>query len=303
MRYNDKVILKGFYCGYSMGNNNESEIFMLKKNALAAAIAVLLTFTACGTSEKSDSSKSESSKISESETEEVTEAEEDSEEESEEETSEEDSEEESEEETEKNEATKATESKDFTPVAGLSENYADLGKRCFAYDGKVYTLGENTLQDLIDGGIPFKENELNNSGNNVNKNYETSCYTVKINDYVSIQLTFINTTDSNITEAECLLSEIRFYTIYVPKPDFDDSRNEEIINNINDAAEHLCFAFPLTLTKEQLLANNSETTEEDEYNNVEYKIKSEVYLGSSGYTFEFNDDTNQLEEVYITWMP
>ncbi|MDO4304486.1 MAG: hypothetical protein Q4D94_11275, partial [Bacillota bacterium] len=62
----------------------------------------------------------------------------------------------------------------FTPVAGLSDNYADLENRSFAYNGKLFTLGTSTLQDLIDGGIPFEENDLNNKGNNVNKNYETS---------------------------------------------------------------------------------------------------------------------------------
>ena len=59
----------------------------------------------------------------------------------------------------------------------------------------------------------------------------------------------------------------------------------------------------LTLTKEELLENNSNTTEEDQYNNVEYKVDSEVYMGDSGYKFEFDDKTNQLKEVNITWLP
>lgn len=44
---------------------------------------------------------------------------------------------------------------EFVPVAGLSENYADLENRSFAYNGQIFTLGESTLQDLIDGGFPF----------------------------------------------------------------------------------------------------------------------------------------------------
>lgn len=266
----------------------------MKKKALVAAIAVLLSFTACGTTENSEKSESEiettiqntEAETTVEETEPITE----------------DSTEADEENTEEA-TTVVTEPQEFTPVEGLSENYADLENRSFAYDGKVFTLGKNTLQDLIDGGIPFKESELNNIGNNVNKNHSSGTYNVKINDYVSMQFEFVNTTETNITEAECLLQYVRWYSIYVPKPDYEDSRNEEINNNINDASTHVCFAFPLTLTKEQLLENNSDTTEITENNCVNYYIDSEVYMGTSGYHFEFNKDTNQLEEVSISWLP
>lgn len=275
---------------------------MMKKSALAAAMAVLLTFTSCGFNFSiggSESSESESSEATTSATEEATESEESSEDVSDEESSEE----ESSEETTGNEEIKPTEAEEFTPVDGLSENYADLEKRCFAYDGKIYTLGESTLQDFIDGGVPIDENELNNSGNNVNKNHGTSTYNVDINDFTHIQVEFINTTDSNITEAECLLSYVRWYTIYVPQPDYEESLNAEIVENISDSGKHVCFSFPLTLTKDQLLENNSDTTEETDTNYVRYEVDSEVYMGSSGYNFQFNKETNQLKEVSIDWLP
>lgn len=192
---------------------------------------------------------------------------------------------------------------EFVPVAGLSENYADLEDRSFAYNGQIFTLGESTLQDLIDGGIPFSEDDLKNIGNNVNSNYETDRYDVEINDYVSMQFAFVNTTETNITEAECLLSLVRWHPLYVPQPDYEDSMNEEITELINDAADHVCFSFPLTLTKEQLLENNGDASEVDEYNNVYYRIESEIYMGDSGYSFEFNKVTNQLENVSISWLP
>lgn len=274
------------------------------KMMLAALFAATLSLTSCGISVNIGTSDSESESVTEAVTEEATE--EATEEETEEPT-EEETEPETEPETEGEEESAAefeiAIDEDFTPVEGLSENYADLDNRSFAYDGKIFTLGKSTLQDLVDGGIPFKEDELNNIGNNVNKNYETSRYTVKINDYVSMQFVFMNDTDSNITEAECLLSTVRWYTLYVPQPDFDDSRNEEIKNNISDASTHVGFAFPLTLTKEQLLENNSDITSENEYGQVTYKIESEKYFGSRGYTFEFNDKTNQLKEVNISWLP
>lgn len=196
-----------------------------------------------------------------------------------------------------------TESEEFIPVAGLSENYADLENRCFAYNGQIFTLGESTLQDMIDAGIPFDDGDLNNAGNNVNSNYETSRYNVEINNYAHMQFTFINTTENSLTEAECPLSLVRWYTIYVPNPDYEDSLNEEITGLIRDAGNYVCFSFPLTLTKEQLLENNNDATEIDEYNKVSYKIDSEVYMGNSGYTFKFNRDTDQLEDVTVSWLP
>ena len=63
---------------------------------------------------------------------------------------------------------------DFTLEQGLSEKYADMDNRSFVYNGTKLILGESTLKDLIDAGIPFDESDLNNSGNNVNVNYETA---------------------------------------------------------------------------------------------------------------------------------
>lgn len=197
----------------------------------------------------------------------------------------------------------ASQPKPFVPVEGLSEDYADLEKRCFAYKGQIFTLGESTLQDMIDGGIPFDEAELKNAGNNVNSNYETSRYSVEINDYVWMQFSFLNMTDDSISEAECLLCSVRWYTIYVPQPDYEDSMNEEITAQIAEAQEEVCFSFPFTLTKEQLLENNGNATEIDEYNNVKYYVDSEIYMGQSGYSFEFNKNTNQMEAVNISWLP
>ncbi|MDE5591313.1 MAG: hypothetical protein K2J60_19580, partial [Acetatifactor sp.] len=191
----------------------------------------------------------------------------------------------------------------FTPVEGLSDKYVDFENRSFAYNGKVFKLGESTLKDLIDGGIPFDESDLNNKGNNVNKNYETSRYTADINKYVSMQFKFVNITGDTLTEEECLLSYVRIYHLYVPQPDYDAERNATITENILDAANTVCFSFPATLTKEQLLENNSEGAEQDDYNNVDYRIKSEVYMGSSGYHFKFDKTTNQMKEMTMDWLP
>lgn len=191
---------------------------------------------------------------------------------------------------------------DFTLESGLSENYADLDNRAFVYNGKKFTLGESTLKDLIDGGIPFEQNSVNNSGNNVNKNYETERYTARINDYVTMQFMFGNFTDSEQKAEDCVLSYVRYSHLYVPHPDYEASMNAEISEMMLDGAKQVNFSFPTTITKDQLLEKCSENAEEDG-KVVKYSVDSEVYMGSSGYTFEFDDTTGQLKEVRISWLP
>jgi len=78
--------------------------------------------------------------------------------------------------------------------------------------------------------------------------------------------------------------------------------NAEISEYMIDGAKKVHFSFPTTLTKDELLENSSENAEEDG-KNVKYMIESEVYMGDSGYEFEFNDVTGQLKEVRISWLP
>lgn len=207
------------------------------------------------------------------------------------------------EDTTKEDTTKASSSAaDVKPVEGLSENYADLENRSFAYNGKVFTLGESTLQDLIDGGVPFKESDLNNKDNNVNKNHSTSYYNVDITDFSHLQVDFTNFTDGNLSEKECVLTTARWYSIYVPNSSYDDKRNADIEDDLAEAQTIIQFAFPITMKKSELLEKCPDG-EADDYNNVDYKIDSTKYYGKSGYHFEFSDDSDQLEDVSISYLP
>lgn len=195
---------------------------------------------------------------------------------------------------------------DFVAAEGLGDKYVDFDNRAFTYNGTIYRLGESTLKDMVDGGIPFEESDLNNKGNNVNKNRGTGKYNVEINDTVNLQCTFINTTKESQKEEDCLLYSVRLYYLYVPRPDYTSERNEKLAEDILDSSKVVGFAFPATLTKEQLLENSSEGAEVDESGfstYVEYKVKAELYYGSSGYSFRFNHDTNQMEQVTIDWLP
>lgn len=266
-----------------------------KKVVLAGLIAALMgiSLVGCGSSNDVKKNVAETEQVTETETEtedtdDVTDAS-------------------SEEETDTEAASETTEFtipvyEDFTLAPGLSEKYVDMDNRSFVYNGKKFTLGESTLKDLVDGEIPFNENDLNNIGNNVNKNYETDRYSADINDYVTMQFKFGNFTDSEQKAEDCVLTYVRYSHLYVPQPDYDESLNEEIKEMMLDGAKKVSFSFPTTITKDQLLENSSENAVVDG-KNVSYQVDSEVYMGSSGYGFEFNDVTGQLKEFHMSWLP
>lgn len=280
----------------------------MKKKLIAISLVAMLGLSGCGltgtSSSSSEASVAEETTAEEATTEAATEeetteaaTEAPTEAETEEETTEAATEEETKEDSDKDSAS-------AKPVEGLSDKYVDFDNRSFAYNGKVFTVGKSTFQDLVDGGVAFKEDDLNNINNNVNKNHSTSTYTVKISDYSSIQFEFINCTDDSMQEKDCVLSSARWYTIYVPQFADDQKRNDDIIADLEKAAEVVSFSFPLTLKKDDLLAQAPDYTDYSEgMEQYSYQVDSTKYFGGSGYKFEFNKDIGQLEEVYITWLP
>lgn len=174
----------------------------------------------------------------------------------------------------------ATEASAPAPIDGLSETYADLDNRSFAVNGKVYTLGVTTLQEMIDDGVPFDEDDLANANNNIDGDSSSQGFKIVLGEYYSAQVFVGNFTSENKTIAECPICEI-----YLPV-------------DLEESNDILQFAFPLTITEDELVANSGEPTDKDEYtsddgdyqsNTYEYKIDSEQYYGDSGYTFEFTN--------------
>ena len=47
----------------------------------------------------------------------------------------------------------------------LGDQYVNMEQRSFAINGKVYTLGQTTLQEMIDDGVPFDEDDIANANN------------------------------------------------------------------------------------------------------------------------------------------
>lgn len=178
---------------------------------------------------------------------------------------------------------------DAVSVDGLSEIYADLDNRSFMLDGHIYTVGVSTVQDMIDNGVVFS-NEAD-AGNNVQPNYESSAMKVELGKYNTLQISVGNFTDENHK-----LSELPICQVYLPV-DIEDEGNDRIQ-----------FAFPLNVTEDELVANSGEPTDFREYvsddgsyvsHTYDYEVDSEMYIGSSGYSFEFAN--GELKYLYITY--
>ncbi len=158
-----------------------------------------------------------------------------------------------------------------------SGKYVDLDNMQFSINGKTYTLGKTTLQELIDDGVPFREDDLENAGNNLKKNAQSQGFRIDLDKYWTAQVYVMNDTDSGKTMSECYISEV-----YLP---MHKDKTQDI----------LTFAFPQNMTMDELKANAGEPTNYRHYDGdngyysdtLEYSRDSSKYIGDYGYTFEF----------------
>ena len=169
--------------------------------------------------------------------------------------------------------------------------YVDFDDMCFYVNGKKYDLGQTTLPEMIDAGVPFDENDLANAGNNLNPNYQSQGFIIDLAEWYTAQVYSFNDTGDNKTIAECYINEV-----YLPV-------NQDKEQNI------LGFNFPLNMTMEELEA---EAGEPDDYYHYDgdngfytdkytYEKESEKYYSNSYYVFEFQK--GELRYIYITYMP
>ena len=161
-------------------------------------------------------------------------------------------------------------------TATIGGSYVDFDNMQFAINGKTYTLGQTTLQELIDDGVPFNEDDIANASNNLNKNSQSSGFRITLGDYWSGQVYVFNDSDAGKTASECYISEV-----YLPM-------------HIGETQNVMSFAFPVDMTLDELLANESDPTDNRTYegeshttDTVEYKKDSTKYYGQYGYKFEF----------------
>lgn len=188
------------------------------------------------------------------------------------------------------ETTTAAKEKDTSKDGTL---WADFDNMSFKINGKTYTLGKTTLQEMIDDGVPFDENDLANAGNNINPRYESSSFEIKLGERSFAQVRVLNDSSDNKKASECFIDNV-----YMP-----------IYDEPQDILE---FNFPLTMTQEELLANSGEPdpdniytyqSDDSDYHSESYTYEKEAekYYGNSSYKFEFANDV--LAYVTISYTP
>ncbi len=177
------------------------------------------------------------------------------------------------------------------PTVAPSGNFIDLDNLQFSINGKTYTLGKTTLQQMIDDGVPFRESDLANANNNLNKNNQSPAFAIELGEYWSAQVYVFNDTDGNKTMAQCYINEI---TLPLKK-----DKTQDI----------LTFACPLDLTVESLKASAGEPTDSRHYDGdngyysdtLKYTKQPTKYYGYTGYVFDFTK--GELNRITIQYLP
>ena len=179
--------------------------------------------------------------------------------------------------------------------AATGAKYVNFDEMNFYINGKKYTLGKVTLQDLIDDGVPFKDGELDDAKNNLKSKYQSAPIRLNIADKWSVSVYVFNDSDSGKPMNECYVNEIYVSTLGSNIPEQDV----------------LKFDFPYTkLTVEDLKANSGEPTETPYHNEddptwvadyLEYTKKSTKYMNRNRYKFEFYN--SKLSGFYMTYFP
>ncbi len=187
--------------------------------------------------------------------------------------------------------TDATDGTTNAPAQGNGK-YVNFDEMNFYINGQKFTLGKTTLQDMIDAGVPFKEEDLGDAKNNLKPNYQSAGFKIVLGEYYSAQVYAFNDTSEGKPINECYINEI-----YFP---ISDRQEQDILS----------FDFPLTMTMDDLKANAGDPDKTSHYDSddsdyysdtFKYESESERYISGSRYEFQFTNSV--LRYIYITYMP
>lgn len=198
------------------------------------------------------------------------------------------------------EATTETSSEETSATSPNREAFkgkiVDFADMHFSINGKTYTLGKTTLQEMIDDGVPFEASDIKHASDDMKKNARSlTGFRITLDKFWSAQVGVMNLSDSAKPMSECIICSIR-----VPS----------IESHYNNGA-NLAFDFPIDITMEELVANAGEP-EGDNKKHYEgdngyytdtytYKQKSKKYLGSKSYEFEFKK--GEITSISINYIP
>ena len=173
------------------------------------------------------------------------------------------------------------------PSGALYVNFDEMN---FYVNGKKFTLGKTTLQEMIDAGVPFDSEDLQNANNNVKSNSESDCFKIMIGDYYYARVYFMNDTEDGKAAKDCFVHEITF--------------------RYDDPQDVVTFDFPFDITMDSLKANSGEPNEEpfhydggDGYysDTLKYTKESERYYNNSVYEFDFVK--GEFDSIRMTYIP
>ena len=173
------------------------------------------------------------------------------------------------------------------PSGALYVNFDEMN---FYVNGKKFTLGKTTLQEMIDAGVPFDPEDLQNANNNVKSNSESDCFKIMIGDYYYARVYFMNDTEDGKPATACFAHEISF--------------------RYDDPQDVVTFDFPFDITMDSLKANSGEPSEEpfhydggDGYysDTLKYTKESERYYNDSVYEFDFVK--GEFDSIRMTYIP
>ena len=191
------------------------------------------------------------------------------------------------------ETSEETTAETIKPTSAVNGTVVNFDEMNFYVNGKKYTLGKTTLQEMIDDGVPFDKDDIEDANNNLKSHYQSAGIKIDLAEYYSAQIYVFNDSDEGVPMNECVVNEI-----YIPV------RNE-IEQDI------LTLDFPINITMEALEASaglpedgvdHYEDDSSDYYSDTyKYSIESTKYYGGSSYSFEFIK--GEIKYIYISWMP
>ena len=152
----------------------------------------------------------------------------------------------------------------------------------FYVNGKKYTLGKTTLQEMIDDGVPFRVEALDKADDNIGSGHQSSTFKIKIDDVHSAMISVLNDSGDNKKMNQCVINGVSLYSI-------EYQQDEKTVT----------FDFPLDMSRDYLTAAAGKP-DEDDSDTCSYKGERGKYENSSFYVFNFvNGKFSSVELKYF----
>lgn len=181
-----------------------------------------------------------------------------------------------------------TAAKTYEKSSGSIIDFEDMH---FFVNGKKYTLGRTTLQEMFDDGVPFLESDRSRLGQKLKgeSGLLTGAFSIELDENLAAQVYIMNISSEEKPYSECVINRIILSNI--------DGKHKNKAN--------LSFDFPLNMTMSELEKLAGEPSggvkhvgDTDIY---AYGQKSKKYHATMSYNFQFENDV--LRRIEIEYAP